>query len=185
MSISTILRRWETIRTHIFHILNNVSSDWEKTKPLHINIVQSVKGAFRLGTSVLPSGLKSCVVVFSVKAVLLLTPTARTHSYRHFEKEQNGTQRGNVATDYWWSVRFDTSLSWVEAFATNGLVFPPFPRLISPKPHLRRKLSVKPMLTLFIAWSINLKLSGLLRGHKNTENRSLRVQCAAVNLNVF
>ena len=45
---------------------------------LHIYIAQSVKGAFRLGAStcVLPSSvlLNSCVVVFSVKAVLLLAP---------------------------------------------------------------------------------------------------------------
>ena len=38
-------------------------------------IAPRVKGAFRLGASVLPSAqLDSCVVVFSVKAVLLLAP---------------------------------------------------------------------------------------------------------------
>ena len=157
MSISTILRRWETIRTHIFHILNNVSSDWEKTKPLHINIVQSVKGAFRLGTSVLPSGLKSCVVVFSVKAVLLLTPTARTHSYRHFDwkclkrtKWYTKRQRGHwllVVSQVWCLVVLSRSLCHkrvgISSFSSADLTKTPFEEEIVSKTNVNSLHSMK------------------------------------------
>ena len=56
---------------HIFLIEHCVFGSWRKCKH-SIYVARSVKGAFRLGAHVLSSGLESCVVVFSLKDLLLL-----------------------------------------------------------------------------------------------------------------